>query len=168
MSDWRRALLGLGSNLGDRLATLRAGVARLTAHDGVRLVACSRVYSSPPMGDAALHEFLNAALLIETRLSARELLALALAVETNLGRVRTVRWGPRTLDIDLLWLADVTVDEPGLTVPHPGLAEREFVLRPAADLLPELVLPDGRTVARALSEMESHACIPLPGSDLGG
>ncbi|MBI5834617.1 MAG: 2-amino-4-hydroxy-6-hydroxymethyldihydropteridine diphosphokinase [Armatimonadetes bacterium] len=163
-----RALLGLGSNLGDRLAILRAGAARLAAHESVALVAGSRVYSSPPMGESALHEFLNAAVLVETDLGPRELLTLALAVETELGRVRTVRWGPRTLDIDLLWMDGVSLDEPGLTVPHPGLAEREFVLRPAADLLPDLVLPDGRTVAQALMEMDSHACIPLPGSDLGG
>jgi len=166
MSEWRCALLGLGSNLGDRLATLRAALAGLAASDGVRAARGSAVYSSPPMGDAALHDFLNAAVLVETRLSAGELLALALAVEKEQGRVRTVRWGPRTLDIDVLWIEGETVDLPGLTVPHPGLAEREFVLRPVADLLPELVLPDGRTVAQALSEMESHGCIPLPGAHL--
>ena len=164
---WRAALLGLGSNLGDRLATLQAAARRLAGSVGVRAVRVSGVYASPPLGNAALYEFLNAALWCETRLAPRALLELALAVEADHQRVRTVHWGPRTLDIDILWIDGMMIAEPGLTVPHPGLAQRAFVLRPVAELAPELVLPDGRTVAAAVKELVDDACVRLPGQDLG-
>lgn len=164
---WRAALLGLGANLGDRLGTLRAAAADLAGSAGIRAARGSGVYASPPLGNAAVYEFLNAALWCETSLAPRELLALALAVEQAHGRVRTVRWGPRTLDVDILWIDGMMVDEPGLTVPHPGLALRAFVLRPVADLAPALVLPDGRCAAAAVRELEDDACVRLPGEDLG-
>jgi len=159
--------LGLGSNLGDRAAHLRAAVAALRA-GGVRIDGLSRIYESPPMGPIEQGPFLNAAVRGETDLSPHELLQLALAVEAAAGRVREVRWGPRTLDVDVLWYSGVQLDEPGLTVPHPGLAERAFVLRPLADLSPALVLPDGRTVAEALEALDDDECLPVPGQDLDG
>jgi 2-amino-4-hydroxy-6-hydroxymethyldihydropteridine diphosphokinase len=159
--------LGLGSNLGDRAAHLRAAVAALRA-GGVRIDGLSRIYESPPMGPIEQGPFLNAAVRGETDLSPHELLQLALAVEAAAGRVREVRWGPRTLDVDVLWYSGVQLDEPGLTVPHPGLAERAFVLRPLADLSPALVLPDGRTVAEALEALDYDECLPVPGQDLDG
>lgn len=160
-------LLGLGSNLGDRLAYLRAGVAGLR-RGGVCITGGSRVYESPPLGPVEQGAFLNAAVAGETHLAPRELLALALAVEAGQGRVRAVRWGPRTLDVDLLWYEGVRLDEPGLTLPHPGLASRAFVLRPLADLVPALALPDGRTVAEAVEALQDDGCLPIPGEDLDG
>ncbi len=161
------ALVGLGSNLGDRLAVLRSAVAALRAEPGVAVLACSGVYQSPPLGGRAQGEFLNAAVLLETSLAPRALLGRLLALEADHGRERRVRWGPRTLDLDILWMAGVAIDEPGLTVPHPGLAERAFVLRPVAELRPALMLPDGRSVAEAAMEADD-ACVRLPGADLGG
>ncbi len=168
MSVWHPALIGLGSNLGDRLALIRAGAAGLAAHEAVRDLRASRIYQTPPWGGAALFEFLNAVVWLETTLPPRALLELCLAVEADNGRVRTVRWGPRTLDLDLLWYDDQTVDEPDLSVPHPRIGQREFVLRPLSELMPELRLPDGRTVAQTLAEGNEHACLPLPGAQLLG
>jgi 2-amino-4-hydroxy-6-hydroxymethyldihydropteridine diphosphokinase len=119
------------------------------------------------MGPVDQDDFLNAAVAFETTLSPRALLALALSIEADHGRVRERRWGPRTLDLDILWLDGIVVAEPGLTVPHPGLSERAFVLRPVADLMPELVLPDGRTAAQAAEELVDDACVYVPGADLG-
>ena len=164
----RRALLGLGSNLGDRLATLRAAVSGLAETAGVALTGCSSVHASPPMGPVEQGEFLNAAVAVETELAPRALLAACLAVETALGRERRVRWGPRTLDIDILWMEGVCLAEPGLSIPHPGLAERAFVLRPLAELAPELRLPDGRTAAAAVEELADDACVRIPGARLRG
>ncbi len=157
----------MGSNLGDRLAHLRAGVAGLRA-GGVRIERGSRVYESPPLGPIAQGAFLNAAVRGETDLAPHDVLALALAVEAGEGRVREERWGPRTLDVDLLWYAGVQLDAPGLIVPHPGLAERAFVLRPLADLEPALRLPDGRTVADAVEALQDDGCLPIPGEELDG
>ncbi len=165
-SDWRRAALGLGSNLGDRLACLQGAVAALRETPRTRVVAWSSVYESPPMGPVAQGPYLNAAVLIETALTARKLLDLALDIERRFGRVREIRWGPRTLDLDLLWIEDETIDEPGLVVPHPGLGERAFVLLPLAEVYPALRLPDGRSLDRALEECGDHGCVRLPGDQL--
>lgn len=162
----RRCVIGLGSNLGDRLGTLQSAVGRLRREPGVEVMAVSGVYESPPMGPVEQAHFLNAAVLIDTDLAPRELLERCLAIEAEHGRIRAVRWGPRTLDLDLLWMESVAIDEPGLTLPHPGLAERAFVLRPVVELLPELVLSDGRTVRRAAEELNDDACVRLPGAHL--
>lgn len=161
-----RALVGLGSNLGDRLASLRSAAGALRATAGIEPLAASSVWLSPPMGPVAQGEFLNAVVLIETELTPRALLARLLEIEAAHGRERRARWGPRTVDLDLLWLSGVTIDEPGLTVPHPGLATRAFVLRPAAELAPDLTLPDGRTLAAAAEESDD-ACVRVAGADLG-
>lgn len=167
-SDWRKAVIGLGSNLGDRLACLQGAVAALGTAPRTRVVACSGVYESPPMGPVEQGPYLNAAVLVETALAARKLLDLALGIERHFGRVREIRWGPRTLDLDLLWIEDETIDEPGLVVPHPGLGDRAFVLLPLADLQPDLVLPDGRSLGEALEECGDHGCVRLPGDQLAG
>ena len=133
-----RAYLSLGSNLGDREAYLRNAVADLPD-----VVAVSPVYESSPVGGPPQDDFLNAVVALDTPLSPRQLLDLAYQLETRAGRVRTVRWGPRTLDVDLLLVADLVIDEPDLTVPHPRMNERAFVLAPLADLDPSLV-PPGR------------------------
>ncbi|MCU1458045.1 MAG: 2-amino-4-hydroxy-6-hydroxymethyldihydropteridine diphosphokinase [Actinomycetia bacterium] len=135
----RRAFLGLGSNLGDRLGYLQLAVDGLAASPGVELVAVSPVYETAPVGGPEQPDYLNAVAEVETTLSARELLAVANAIEAEGERVRKERWGPRTLDIDVLLVGDERHDTSELTVPHPRMSERGFVLAPLADLAPELV-----------------------------
>jgi 2-amino-4-hydroxy-6-hydroxymethyldihydropteridine diphosphokinase len=142
-----RAYIGLGANLGDREATLRQAVELLEAEPGIRVLAVSTLRETDPVGFAAQPRFLNGACAIETELEPALLLERLLAVERALGRERTgPRFGPRTVDLDLLLYGDVVVHEPGLTVPHPRLAERRFALEPLAELDPSLTLPDGRLV----------------------
>jgi len=133
----RRVYLGLGSNLGDRLAHLQGAVDGLAATPGVRLVAVSAVYETEPVGGPADQgEYLNAVVAMETALPPRRLLEIAQRLEADAGRVRAARWGPRTLDVDVLLVGDERVDEPDLVVPHPRLSERGFVLAPLSDLDP--------------------------------
>lgn len=132
----RRAYLGIGTNLGDRLAYLQLAVDALAAADGVRVVAASPVYETVPVGGPEQPDYLNAVVAVDTALSPRALLRLANTIEADAERVRTVRWGPRTLDVDVLLVGDEQVDEPDLVVPHPRMRERAFVLVPLADLDP--------------------------------
>jgi 2-amino-4-hydroxy-6-hydroxymethyldihydropteridine diphosphokinase len=141
-----RAFLGLGSNLGDRAAQLRAAVAAL---DDV--VAVSPVYETDPVGGPEQGAFLNLVVELDTTLDARGLLGECRRLETAAARVRLERWGPRTLDVDVLWVDGEVVDEPDLQVPHPRMGERRFVLAPLADLAPDLVDPD--QLARAEGEV---------------
>lgn len=141
-----RAYIGLGSNLGEREPTLREALARLDAVDGVSVVAVSSFRETEPVGLLDQPRFLNAAAELETALAPRALLDTLLSVERALGRDRSVeaRWGPRTIDLDLLLYGDEEIDEAGLTVPHPRLGERRFVIEPLLELDQELSLPDGR------------------------
>jgi 2-amino-4-hydroxy-6-hydroxymethyldihydropteridine diphosphokinase len=134
----RRAYLGLGSNLGDRLLHLRGAVAGLAQAPGVTVVAVSSVYASDPVGGPPQPEYLNAVVAVDTDRSSRELLELARHLEDAAGRIRGERWGPRSLDVDVLLVGREVVDEPDLVVPHPRLFERDFVLAPLADLAPAL------------------------------
>jgi 2-amino-4-hydroxy-6-hydroxymethyldihydropteridine diphosphokinase len=137
-----RAYVGLGANLGDREGSLRAAVDALAAEDGVDVVAVSTLRETEPVGVGEQPRFLNGVVALETTLSARELLGRLLALEERFGRVRALgEHGPRTLDLDLLLYGDEMIDEPGLTVPHPRLHERRFVLEPLAELVPGLVVP---------------------------
>jgi 2-amino-4-hydroxy-6-hydroxymethyldihydropteridine diphosphokinase len=137
-----RAYVGLGANLGDRERTLREAVEALAAEDGVEVVAVSTVRETEPVGVGEQPLFLNGAVELGTTLTARELLEVLLAVEQRFGRVRAPgEHGPRTLDLDLLLYGDEVIEEPGLTVPHPRLHERRFVLEPLAELAPGLVVP---------------------------
>ena len=130
-----RAFLGLGSNLGDRVGYLRAAAAALPD-----LVAVSPVYETEPVGGPDEQgAYLNLVAELDTPMGARALLSLCGRLEAAAGRVREVRWGPRTLDVDVLWVQDEVVDEPDLVVPHPRLWERRFALAPLADLAPDLV-----------------------------
>jgi 2-amino-4-hydroxy-6-hydroxymethyldihydropteridine diphosphokinase len=138
-----RAYLALGSNLGDRLATLQHAVDALGAVPGIAVTGSSRVWETAPVGGPEQGAFLNAVVELETRLDPFDLLAAASEVETGLGRTREIRWGPRTIDIDILLMDGRTVDEPTLCVPHPRMHERAFVLMPLLELLPDPVLPDG-------------------------
>lgn len=133
----RRALLGLGSNMGDRVDYLRNAVAAIPD-----LVAVSDAYETAPVGGIEQDPFLNIVVELDTVLSPRELLEVCRERELAAERVRVIRWGPRTLDVDVLWVDGETVDEPDLEVPHPRMFERAFVLVPLADLAPDL-LPDG-------------------------
>lgn len=147
-----RAFVGLGANLGDREATIRRAVALMGVEPGIEVVAVSALRETDPVGYADQPPFLNGAVAIETELSPRDLLDRLLSVERGLGRVREegVRFGPRTIDLDLLLYGDRVVGEPGLTVPHPRLAERRFALEPLHELDPSLRLPDGRAVRELL------------------
>lgn len=156
MAPPRDAYLALGANLGNRAHTLARAVELLDATPGLTLRAVSSVYETAPVGVTDQPAFLNLVAYFECRLSARELLAIAQEIERRLGRVRGPRWGPRTIDIDLLLLGDERVDEPGLTIPHPELTRRQFVLVPLAEIAPTLMLPGGRTAAE-LSGGESEA-----------
>jgi 2-amino-4-hydroxy-6-hydroxymethyldihydropteridine diphosphokinase len=143
-----RAYVGLGANLGDRAGTIRRAVELLGAESGIEVVAVSTLRETDPVGYADQPAFLNGAAALETELSPRELLERLLAVELALGRVRGEgpRYGPRAIDLDLLLYGNEVVYEPGLTVPHPRLAERRFALEPLHELDPGLSLPDGRAV----------------------
>lgn len=137
-------LLGLGGNLGDVALTIATALERLQA-GGVRIVARSSLYRTAPWGKTDQPAFINACALGETELRPRALLDRILAVEADLGRERAERWGPRTIDIDILDYDGVVLDEPGLTLPHPRLAERAFVLVPLAEIAPKRII-GGRTV----------------------
>ena len=143
-----RAYVGLGSNLGDREATIRRAVELLAERPGIEVVAVSTLRETDPVGYEDQPRFLIGAVALEVELTGRGLLDELLEVERALGRdrQREARWGPRTIDLDLLLYGGETVDEPGLTVPNPRLAERQFVLEPLHELDPDLILPDGRAV----------------------
>jgi 2-amino-4-hydroxy-6-hydroxymethyldihydropteridine diphosphokinase len=144
-----RAFLGLGSNLGDRVSHLRTAVAALPD-----VVATSPVYETDPVGGPEDQgAFLNLVVELDTERTPRELLELCRSLEAAAERVREVRWGPRTLDVDVLLVVGTTVDDPDLQVPHPRMGERRFVLAPLADLAPELV--DRSQLAAATGEVRA-------------
>lgn len=137
------ATLGLGGNLGDPVAAFAAALARLRAHPAIDLKAVSSVWRTAPWGKLDQPEFRNMAVLIETALTADDLLSLCLAIERESGRERRERWGPRTLDIDILTYGGETIDRPGLQVPHPRIADRAFVLAPLAEIAPDMRIAGG-------------------------
>ena len=151
-----RAYVGIGSNLGKPRDTIDAALRLLRAEDGIELVAVSSLRETAPVGYKHQPRFLNGAAAIETQLPPRELLERLLAIEARLGRVRGEgpRFGPRTIDLDLLVYGDGKVDEPGLTVPHPRLAERRFALEPLAELDPALEIPGHGPVQALLAGLE--------------
>jgi 2-amino-4-hydroxy-6-hydroxymethyldihydropteridine diphosphokinase len=137
------AFLGLGSNLGDRLTNLQAAVDALQGEPGLHVTASSRVWETVPVGGPPQPDYLNAVIRVETDLSARDLLEAAHRVEARLGRIRTERWGARTIDVDILLFDEETIEEPDLAVPHPRLGERAFVLLPLLEIEADPFLPDG-------------------------
>ncbi len=129
-----RAFLGLGSNLGERETYLRRAVAEIPD-----VVAISGLYETDPVGGPDQDPFLNVVVALETDRSPRELLEICRRLERGADRIRVVRWGPRTLDVDVLWVDGVSVDEPDLTVPHPRMRDRAFVMVPLGELAPDLI-----------------------------
>jgi 2-amino-4-hydroxy-6-hydroxymethyldihydropteridine diphosphokinase len=150
-----RVFLGLGSNIGDRRRYLREAVETL---DDLGLQAVSAVYETEPVGGPDQRAFLNLVVELDTDRSPRELLAVCRRLEAAAERVRAERWGPRTLDVDILWIDGVTVDDPDLVVPHPRMWDRRFVLAPLRELAPDLV--DEQALARATGRVELVGELP--------
>jgi len=152
----RRCYLGLGSNLGAKARNLAAALSLLARRPGLSLQRVSSVYRTRPVGLPHQPDFLNLVASVDSELSPTDLLKAALYAEKQLGRVRTVRWGPRTVDVDILLIDQLQIAEPSLTVPHPRLRERQFVLTPLAEIAPDLELPGG-DIVQDLAEGESRA-----------
>lgn len=150
MSSWQPAYIGVGSNMGDPATEVRLAIQALGRLDRTRLLAASRLYRTKPFGPVAQGDFINAVAGVLTQLNPHELLAALRALEVARGRRRAERWGPRILDLDLLVYGGQRVDTPDLTVPHPGIAERGFVLAPLADVAPDLDVPGAGRVAALL------------------
>jgi len=151
-----KAFVGIGSNLGDRERQIAEALELLSGEDGIEVLAVSALRETEPVGYRDQPSFLNGAAALETELPAREVLDRLLAIERRLGRVRSEgpRFGPRTIDLDLLLYGAETIDEPGLQVPHPRLAERRFALEPLAELEPALEVPGSGPVQALLAGLE--------------
>jgi len=150
----RQAVLALGSNLGDRQDILQGGVDAIAGIEGVRLTGVSPVYETVPVGGPPQPDYLNAVVLAEVTISSRDLLDRLHEVEAAFDRVRLVRWGPRTIDIDIITVAGEHSDDPDLTLPHPRAHERAFVLGPWHDVDPDAVLPGRGPVADLLAHAD--------------
>jgi 2-amino-4-hydroxy-6-hydroxymethyldihydropteridine diphosphokinase len=150
-----RVGFGLGSNIGDKPAHIRKALELLESREIAKLTAISRIYRTPPWGDVDQGDFANACAIGQTLLSPYELLAAVKKIEADMGRAPTRRWGPRLIDVDILFLGDHTLDDPELTLPHKELFGRAFVLLPLAEIAPDLVL-DGAPVAQALNSIDAE------------
>lgn len=150
---WQTATLGLGGNIGDPVLAMAEALRRLDARRDCRVTSVSRLYRTPPWGKTDQADFYNACAAVETHLEPQELLAACLEIERTMKRVRVERWGPRTIDIDILTFADRTIDAEHLKVPHPRMTERAFVLMPLADIDPQLSVK-GRSVADWLGQTD--------------
>jgi len=138
---WRPAYVAIGSNLGNPRERVAEACEHLAALPDTRLEARSRLYRTHPMGPQDQPDFVNAAAGMVTRKSPHEMLDALLGIERRMGRIREQRWGPRVIDLDLIWMAGSIVDDPGLTLPHPGVSMRNFVLYPLGDIAPTLDIP---------------------------
>jgi 2-amino-4-hydroxy-6-hydroxymethyldihydropteridine diphosphokinase len=147
---WQPAYVAIGSNLNDPRARVLEAFERLSALPATRSVLRSCLYTTRPMGPQDQPCFVNAAAGLLTQLTARELLESLLRTEQAMGRNRQERWGPRLIDLDLVWMVGEPVDEPGLTLPHPGVSTRNFVLYPLADIAPTLAIPGHGGVSELL------------------
>lgn len=160
------AFLGLGSNIEDRLDHLQSAVDALADHPKIRVDAVSSVYETDPVGGPEQGPYLNLAVRVATLLSPRGLLAAGQDVEQRLGRVRRERWGPRTIDVDILLYGNATIHRRRLEVPHPRLTERPFALVPLLEVAPGKKLPDGRSVASVLATLAPITGITMVGSQV--
>jgi 2-amino-4-hydroxy-6-hydroxymethyldihydropteridine diphosphokinase len=162
MTRWRPAYVALGSNLADPAAQVATALEGLSRLPDTRRAACSRLWASPPLGPKDQPDFVNAVAGLLTRLGPRELLDALQALERELGRqAPRVRWGPRTIDLDLLLLGSEQCAEDGLQLPHPGVHERDFVLYPLAELAPALWIPGRGRVETLLRNVENRGLKPL-------
>lgn len=161
------AWIGLGANLGERAAALDAALDAIDRRENTRVRAVSRYYFTPPWGDTQQPEFLNAVACVHTTLTAGALLDEMHRIEGQLGRERTDRrWGPRLIDLDLLVFGEARIDRPELTVPHPRIRERAFVLVPLLELAPELSIPGVGRVDALLARLDDNAVSGIrPGPD---
>jgi 2-amino-4-hydroxy-6-hydroxymethyldihydropteridine diphosphokinase len=160
-----RAYIGLGANLGPKEVTILRAVDMLGAEDGIDVLELSRLRETEPVGVVDQPAFLNGAVALETTLTPWELLEIMLRIEQELGRVRDdERWGPRTIDLDLLVYGGEIVEKPGLRVPHPRLRERRFALEPLAELDPELDIPGLGKVSELLSNLDADVQSERPGA----
>ncbi|MCE7030667.1 2-amino-4-hydroxy-6-hydroxymethyldihydropteridine diphosphokinase [Jiella avicenniae] len=155
-----KAYLGLGGNLGDPKVAIAAALRTIDARTDCTVVAVSRLFRTPPWGKTDQPDFLNACAAVETELSARRLLDLCLQTEREFKRERAERWGPRTLDIDVLDFGGTTHGDEALTLPHPRIAERAFVLVPLADIAPDLAI-GGRRVAERVDALDQGVIVPV-------
>lgn len=162
------AYIGLGGNLGDRRATLNKAVAAIDRLPRTRVGRRSSFYRSRPMGGISQPPFLNAVVRIRTRLPARALLAALQGIERRCGRVRKLRWGPRTLDLDILVYGDTIMDEHGLVIPHPGIPARSFVLYPLREIAANLEIPGMGTPRSLIRGCGGPAPLRLAPGQLAG
>lgn len=156
-----RVAIGLGSNLGDRRGHLDEAVAALAEIGEIAVV--SSYYETAPIGGPEQGDYLNAVALLDTELAAVRVMEMLIEVERGHGRVRREPWAARTLDLDLLLVGDQVVEEPGLTVPHPRMTERRFVLEPLTEVWPDAALPDGTRLADLLPEVADQDLRLAPG-----
>lgn len=143
-----QVVIGLGSNIGDRTQNLRTAVQAIDKHPNIKVLRTSRLYESQPIGGPAQADYLNATILVETSLQPVALLEFLQAQEKAAGRTRTVVWGPRTLDLDIVDIEGYTSSNPDLTIPHPRVSDREFVLRPLVDIDPNWIIQGERSQTR--------------------
>lgn len=154
------AFLGLGGNLGDPQQAMASALHSLDSTPDIRVIAVSAVYRTPPWGKTDQPDFLNAVAKLETTLQPRELLARCLDAERALKRVRDERWGPRSIDLDILWFDGRAVSEPGLDIPHPRMLDRAFVLVPLAEIAPNLDL-SGASAAEHAAKIDQQGIVAM-------
>ena len=149
------AFVGLGSNLGERTHTLRRAVRALNRVPGCTVLRVSRLYASAPLGGLRQPWYLNAVAIMTTSFAPHRLLVELLAIEQAMGRQRSMRWASRTLDLDLLLFDDLVLDSPELRLPHPGMAQRSFVLQPLMELTPQLMIPGLGAVSTLWQQLDA-------------
>ena len=154
MSEERIVYLGLGANVGDPIAQCEWAIESLSTIPEITVLARSSLYQTSPVGIIEQPDFINAVVKLRTTLSPRECLAHSLQLETQQARVRDQRWGPRTLDCDILWMQGVDMDAPGLRLPHPRMQERLFVLIPLAEIEPQFHLPSGEWITDRIRTLQ--------------
>lgn len=154
----KEAYISVGSNLGDRLEYINRALKMLNEQEDIKVTRISSFYETEPVGYEEQGKFINAAFALETKLQPGELLGLLQSIESALNRVRTRRWGPRTIDLDILFYDDLILNDPDLTLPHPRLTERAFVLIPLAEIAPLLVHPvTGKTISYHLEALDDRS-----------